>query len=191
MFGNIFNRKRGKQDDKTLENYLMDAIDHFENGDYIEAADQFSLIARAYPKHPLANLMLGRTYIHQKKYEKAIDSLFRHLNTAPNSMEALVNIGLAYYECGEFGLALERFEQALKLHSNSPTVRENLAITKLELGELNGALDLLVSLHEESPVDENVIELLVLTLGKLGKWDAAKRYILEMNKCGTSGGNYC
>ena len=148
LFNNLFKRKRGKQDEKTLENYLFDAIDHFENGNFWEAANQFSLIAQTYPEHPLANLMLGRAFIHQKKYSDAIDALFKHLKSAPNSLEAIINLGLAYYECGELGLALERFDQALKLNANSILVRENLAITKLASGELNSALDLLVALHD-------------------------------------------
>ncbi|MCX6646805.1 MAG: tetratricopeptide repeat protein [bacterium] len=184
MFNNLFKRKKSKQDEKTLENYLLDAIDHFESGNFLEAADQFTLIAQSYPSHPLANLMLGRAYIHEKKYDHAIDAFFEHLKSAPNSLEALINLGLAYYECGELGLALERFEQALKLHSNSIMVRENIAITKLASGELNSALDILVSLHEENPDDMTIIELLILTYGKLGKWDTAKRYIAKMKNSG-------
>jgi Flp pilus assembly protein TadD len=180
MFNNFFKRKRGKHDKKALENFLFDAIEHFESGDYLEAADHFTLIAQSYPGHPLANLMLGRAFIHEKKYDHAIDAFFKHLKSAPNSLEALINLGLAYYECGELGMALERFEQALKLHSNSIMVRENIAITKLASGELNSALDLLVALHEESPDDTAIIELLVLTLGKLGKWEVAKGYVSLM-----------
>jgi Flp pilus assembly protein TadD len=182
MINNLFKRKQGKDDKKkALENYLFDAIEHFESGDYLVAAGHFKLIAQSFPDHPLANLMLGRAFIHQKKYTNAIDVLFQHLKSAPNCMEAIINLGLAYYECGELGMAGERFDQALKLNAKNVMVRENIAITKYASGELNSALNHLVALHEESPDDTAVIELLIMTLGKLGKWDTAKLYVKKIN----------
>jgi Flp pilus assembly protein TadD len=180
LFKNLFKKKRGRQDKITIEDFLSDAIDHFENGNFGEAADHFNLIAQSYPEHPLANLMLGRAYIELKKYGDAIEALFRHLKIDPNSVEALINLGLIYYECGDLDRAKERFEQALDLRKISIMVRENLAITKVASGELEYALDNLVSLHEEKPDDQNITELLVLTLGKLGRWETAMRYAAKL-----------
>lgn len=183
-FNKLFKNFGKKQDEKTLEGYLIDAICEYENADYKEAAKHFKLITQAFPDHPLAFLFLARSYIELKLYENAIDALFCHLNVDPTSVEALIYLGLTYYECGEMEQATERYQQALSLRNESVLVRENLAITRLATGELNVALDDLVALHEERPDDLNIVELLVLTLGKLGKWEAAKQYVNKLKNNG-------
>ena len=97
----------------------MDAIESFESGNLKDAIDRFEIITKGYSDHPLAHLMLARCYIERKQYEKAIGSLYSHLKVVPNSVEAMVYLGLAYYECGELTLAQARFEEAMKLKQNS------------------------------------------------------------------------
>jgi tetratricopeptide (TPR) repeat protein len=182
---NIFRipqKQPAKQDKRNIENFLIDAIEAFENGNLPDAVERFNLIIKAYPDHPLAHLMVARCYIEGKKFEKAIDALYGHLKVVPNSVEAMVYLGLAYYECGELALAQSRFEEAMKLKQNSTLARENLVITKISAGHLDEALNELIALHDEQPQDQNVVELLVLTLGRLGKWEAAKQYIHHMGK---------
>jgi len=182
MFKNIFKGfGHKKAENRSLEVFLVDAIDMFENGNFDEAIKNFSLIAKAFPEHPIVHIFLARAYIEMNQYEEAINSLFEHLKIVPNSVEALIYLGLTYYECGEIEQAQERYEQALELRKDYQMVRENLAITHVASGELTEALDELVNLHQESPNDLNILELLVLTLGKLGKWEAAKRYVNKMN----------
>lgn len=184
MFKNIFKGFGHKKESRSLEDYLVDAIDSFENGDYEDAAKNFMLIAKAYPEHPMAHIFLARAYIELTQYENAINALFAHLKVNPNSVEALIYLGLTYYECGEIEQTQERYEQALELRKDYQMVRENLAITHVASGELTEALEELVNLHQECPDDPNILELLVLTLGKLGKWEAAKRYVNKMNNTG-------
>ena len=170
---NIFNKKKVK---KGVEHYLIEAFEAFESGDYPKAAKGFGMISQVVPEHPIANLMLGRAMIEMGKFEQAINALFRHLKTYPESVEALIYLGLTYYECGELEQAMERYEQALQLKADSVLVRENMAITNLSSGDLKGALDDLIELHEDNPNDASITELLVLALGRQGKWDAAKQY---------------
>jgi tetratricopeptide (TPR) repeat protein len=183
MLGSLFSGlKKKKKTEISLSHFLVDSIDLFENGRYKEAANHFGLIIRAYPEHPLAHLMLARTYIELKAYKQAINSLFMHLQIVPNSVEAMIYLGLSYYECGEMPLAEERFEEAMKLRGNSLLVRENLAIARIQSGNLEEALDDLVGLHKDEPNDQGIIELIVLTLGRLGKWEAAKQYVHQMDE---------
>jgi len=183
LFKNL-NIKNSKPEDKRkdVEDYLVDAIYAFENRQLEEAAGLFELIGRAVPEHPLAYLMLGRCFLEMKEFERAANAFFQHLSIAPNSVEGLIYLGLTYYECGELESAQERFEQAISLKRDSLLVKENLAITRLASGNLKSALDDLIALYEESPDDYNIIELIVLTLGRLGKWEAAKQYMHKMEK---------
>ena len=171
---------RKKEKIESLEVYLTDAIETFENGNYEDAVGQFAMITKAFPDHPLAHLMYGRALIELGEFELAIEALFEHLKLVPDSVEALIYLGLTYYECGKVDRAVERYEQALKLKKNSVLIRENLAITLLSAGELGDALDELVVLHEESPDDTEITELLIIALGRLGRWEAAKQYVHEM-----------
>lgn len=157
--------------------FLIDAIDAFENRNYEEAIRRFNLLGEAYPNHPLAHLMLGRCFIELKRFESAINEFYKHLKVVPNSVEAMIYLGLAYYECGELALAQARFEEAMKLRVSSYLARENLVITKIASGQLEDALNDLLAMNKEDPADKNVVELLVLTFGKMGKWEAAKQYI--------------
>jgi len=182
MFGlKIFQRKQ-KLKSRTVENYLVDAIYAFENREYEKAGGEFRIITRAFPEHPLAHLMLGRSLIELGEFEKATDALFKHLRIVPESIEGLIYLGLTYYECGKLESARERFEQAMELKKDSLMVRENLAITRMAAGELDKALDELISLHDDRPGDTNLVELIILTLGRLGKWEAAKQYVHRMRE---------
>jgi len=179
MFINFFKFSK-KPDHCELVMYLVDAMLAFENGQFDEAARLLRLITMVNPEHPLAHLMLGRCLIELADWKRAIESLFDHLRIEPNSVECLIHLGLAYYECGRLEMAIERFEQALEIRENSVLARENLAITKLSAGELQEALDDFVTLHRLKPLDSTITELLVLTLGKLGSWEAAKQYVHSM-----------
>jgi Flp pilus assembly protein TadD len=170
-------RQRAAREKRGIEHLLVDAIEAFEDGNYGAAADSFELIIALYPDHPLGHLMLGRVYIELKNYDRAMSALFEHLKIVPKSVEAMIYLGLAYYQCNELKLAEARFEEAMKLRAESFLARENLVITKIAEGHLEGALDDLVKLSEERPEDQNIVELLVLTFGRLGKWETAKQYI--------------
>jgi tetratricopeptide (TPR) repeat protein len=165
-----------------VEHFLLDAIVSFEDSDFQVAVQRFELIVKAYPDHPLAHLMLGRAYIELKRYEKAIMALYSHLRIVPNSVEAMIYLGLAYYECNELKIAMEKYQEALLLRSGSLLARENLIITKISAGRLDEALDDLIEIRKEKPDDQDVIELMVLVLGRLGKWEAAKQFILFKGK---------
>ena len=166
----------GGKNCRNLEMELVDAICSFENRDFPEAAERFGNILGADPEHPIAHLMLGRSLIEMSEYEYAIEAFERHLEIMPDSVEALIYLGLACYELGRHEDAVEFFERAHELKRDSIMARENLAIAHLAAGDLSDAIAELINLHIENPKDRNLIELIVLALGKKGKWETAKQY---------------
>lgn len=158
------------------EALLIDAIAAFENGDFETAADIFIRIANSNQDHPLAHLLLARSFIRLGDTELAVEALRNHLEVDPESVEGFIYLGLALFDLEQTDGAEEAFEEAIKLKNNSVLARENLAIAKIQGGDLNEALDELLVLHEANPSDNTLSELVILTLGKLGRWDSAKRY---------------
>jgi Flp pilus assembly protein TadD len=180
MGWNPLKRKTGRNlepDRNDVEYLLLEAIESFENHDHLEAIKRFQLIIKLYPEHPMAHLMLGRGYVEIKDFSRAIGALHDHLQIIPHSEEAMIYLGIAYFECKELALARTRFEEAIELKANSMLARENLIITKMTAGRLEEALVDLLRLRKERPGDKDIVELVVLTLGKMGKWEIAKRYL--------------
>ncbi len=171
-----FKKEEKQRNPGKPEALLIDAIAAFENGDFDTAADIFIQIANNNQEHPLAHLLLARSFIQLGDTELAVEALRNHLEVDPESCEGFIYLGLALFDLEQTDGAEEAFEAAIKLKSNSVLARENLAIAKIEGGDLNEALDELLELHEANPSDNTLSELVILALGKLGRWDAAKRY---------------
>jgi len=180
FFGKLFKSGSESQDRKkkrySIEHFLMEAIFEFENGEFRDSIEHFRMLLRLDPGNPLANLFLARCHIESKDYGMAIVYLLDHLNIIHDSVEALILLGLCYFECGETKLAEERFEQALKLKKDVALIKENLAIVEIADGKYEAALNRLVGIHWENPKNRDILEMIVLTLGKLGRWEEAKNY---------------
>jgi tetratricopeptide (TPR) repeat protein len=173
----VTRRDHDDGEDLDAEHYFMDAIGALEEGKFLDAAQRFEMLAKLVPDHPLARLMLGRSYVELLEFEKAVTTLHEHLNIDPNSVEARIYLGLAYAECGQPDLAEEMFKEALAIKSNSMLAMEDLIIVKISSGRLDEALEELVRLNKEHPKDRNIIELIVLVLGQQGAWQAASQYV--------------
>jgi len=168
--------------ENSMENYLANALDSFENGDYSEAVRYFEEIHKEFPRHPLAMIMLARVAIELNDYDKALENLFGHLEHDPDSVEAIIYVGLALFQRKELDLAEKYFTKALELRQTSEMIRENLAITRMQAGKFMEAIDDLVELHNENPNDLKILELLILALGRGGKWEAAKQYAIKLQQ---------
>ena len=173
-----------RRKDRNLALELVDAIYLFENGEFRDAAEGFGHILGADPEHPIAHLMFGRALIEMDEYEFALKALERHLEIMPDCVEALIYMGLSCYELERFDGAIDYFEKAHKLKKDSVMATENLAIAQMAINDLSSALDELLELHKENPKDTEIIELIVLALGKQGEWEAAKQWT-EMMKEGS------
>ena len=170
----------GQRKKQILEEqlFLFEAIGEFEDGRFDVAAKKFLTFTNVVPKHPIAHILLARSYMGLGFYEKAVEALFNHLRLVDaNSSEANIYLGVVYFELGEPELAKERFEQAMISGRSSLMVRENLALAKYESGQYEEALADLYKLKEESPDDPAIEALLLRTLGKLGRWESAKFHL--------------
>jgi len=177
LFQNLFRQKQTGHDPLAMA--FEEAIGEFERGDYVSARDHFALLLNAIPNHPLANLLLARTYMKLEDYTQAVNILLNQLEFWPESIEAIILLGMVHYETGHPELAEDRFKEALDLKKDSVLVHENLAITYIHEDRYEEAKEELIKLLEERPDDHEILELLVLVYGKLGDLDSATALLTD------------
>lgn len=88
--------------------------------EYQEALDEFERILREYPRtdaSQLAQLQLGQGLLMSKKYDKAVETYLRFLDSDPREklyrLLALHNLGYAYEGQGDYQKALDSFQSVV------------------------------------------------------------------------------
>ncbi len=84
-------------------------------------------------------IVLG-TEAEEKDFKHAVDELERRVRHNPEDVEALANLGTAYYGVGRIEDALKTLDLALKTDSNMATAYTNRARIFLDLGKLEMAV---------------------------------------------------
>lgn len=90
-----------------------------------KVAAQVEQRVRKNPRDAEARVDLGRAYLGQGLYDKAIDQFDQALKLDKENQGALVYKGFTYMKRGNNGLALKQFEQEIKLYKNAGYVFEN------------------------------------------------------------------
>ena len=115
-----------------------------ESGEYGEATNMLTDLAKTAPGDPISQILLGRANIGLRKYPEAIEILRSVSTNDPDiSMEAQFYLGKAYEESGKRKEAIDVFERLLqKVPANSEEAKTNrllfqqrLAANYWELGE--------------------------------------------------------
>lgn len=179
-----FNRHIAKEPAVMAEHdNMFEAMADFEDGNFSDAVYRLHDICRKSPDHPLANIMLARALLHFDQYPRAIETLERHLAFVnEKSPEALLYLGVAYFDLGDIQKSIQYFEKAWENGAGSRLIRENLALGKFRIGRLADALDDLMALYELDPDDRAISLMILKILGKLGKWESARIYHRENSK---------
>ena len=128
-----------------------------------------SLSPRAFD--PLRHL--GRIYLDQHRYKKALQFLSRATDVNPASDMTLVDLGVAYRSFDDPGAAIECFRKATELNPNSIAAHYNLAASLRENGEPESAVEILNSILEKNPSSIDVRVLAASILSDLNEMDQA------------------
>jgi len=111
-------------------------------GLYDEAEKHLERALDGDPDHDEARLNLGVVYMLQERWPDAIE-LFTALAETPSFIRptrALVNLGWAHYNVGEFDEAKAAFVRALRSDRNNYVARLDLGIVLYEAGQLAEAV---------------------------------------------------
>lgn len=119
------------------------ALAYFQQGEFEQAIEWYrkavaidSTDARSYFGIARSYELLGSAGRAERSYIRAIDS-------DPDYIEALVNLGSLSYRSRDLRKALEWFDRAAAADPDNSDTRNNLAMTRYELGDTSRALDIL------------------------------------------------
>jgi len=84
-------------------------------------------------------LNIGRVYMAQKNYDKAIDA-FRDAERYSYQDDIIYELGNAYFEAGKIKESINEFREGVKLSPKNPSIRYGLALAYLRDGQKKNAI---------------------------------------------------
>lgn len=177
--GLLFLKEPKKRIDRTsehvlsrIENFWQIAQDAIKNEKYLRAEKALLTILRVDEKNAAAYNRLGILYAKQENFSEAVEC-FEIAQSLEPSVNNLHNVGLIYYNTGEYPKAALAFEQALEIddslasrHIAYAKVQEKMGDLKKEIQALERAIEI-----EENP---QTLKMLALAYHKDGQEDLAK-----------------
>ena len=155
-----------------IENFWNIAQDAIKNEKYLRAERALLTILRVDEKNAAAYNRLGILYTKQANFTEAVEC-FEIAQSLEPSANNLHNVGLIYYNTGEYPKAAMAFEQALELDNTLASryiayakVQEKLGDTKKEIKALERAIEI-----EENP---QTLKLLAMAYHNDGQQELAK-----------------
>lgn len=82
-------------------------------------------------------------------FAKAAEAYETALEFAPDDVDAMSNLGVAYYSLGELDRAIEQYTKAIELAPNDADIHSNLAAAYVQKHQTSGAPDQLDKALEE------------------------------------------
>lgn len=95
--------------------YAIRSHERFENGQFVEAADDMTEAIRLTPESPVNYHRRGSCYFHAGEYEKALADLDEAIRREPQKPEHYENRGHCYLRMGKQAEADREFKQAEEL----------------------------------------------------------------------------
>lgn len=155
-----------------IENFWRIAQDAIKHEKYLRAEKALLTILRVDEKNAAAYNRLGILYAKQENFNEAVEC-FEIAQSLEPSVNNLHNVGLIYYNTGEYPKAALAFEQALEIdnslasrHIAYAKVQEKMGDLKKEIKALERAIEI-----EENP---QTLKMLALAYHKEGQEELAK-----------------
>src|SRR5215813_11994534 len=158
----------------TIKQHYEAAEAHKQAGNLAAAEAEFAaILAEGYGR-------LGKIYLAQKAYEKAVTVLEAAALSRPEAPEALIDLAVAYFRAGQYEKASEPLRKALARDPNSAAARQMLGKTNFMRGEFAKAAAELETALKLAPRDYDVAYTLGLAYLKQGRLVPAKQIYSRM-----------
>ena len=121
--------------------WKLSAVNGLESEAKKELAFRAALTCYALePGNPAVLMNLGATYIQQKNYDLAIESLEQVVEIAPNFIDAQYNLGNAYWRSGNHDSAIKCCQKILSNSKDHFWATQLLALVREDLGQIDDAI---------------------------------------------------
>jgi len=158
----------------TIRQHYEAAEAHKRAGNLTAAeAEYVAILAEGYGK-------LGKIYLAQKTYEKAVTTLEAAALSRPEAPETLIDLAVAYFNTGQYEKASEPLRRALALNPQSADARHMLGKTWFMRGEFARSAAELETALKLAPRDYDVAYTLGLAYLKQGQLAPAKQIYNRM-----------
>ena len=113
----------------------------FNSGRLEEAVVLGESLAEKFPSTLLLYEILGGAYMSLGNTAKTRKSYQKVLQLNPKHTDALNNLGMVFYDQGEFALAIDNYQRAVKIEPGFSDAHYNLGNAFKQAGELKKAID--------------------------------------------------
>jgi Ca-activated chloride channel family protein len=110
----------------------------FEESQYDKSLQHFQDALLDDPENPLGHYNVAEALYKNKKYEEAIKSYEKSLNSQDIALreKAFYNLGNSYYQMNKYQEAIQNYIKALELDPNDQDAKHNLELVRAKLKEM-------------------------------------------------------
>ncbi len=177
--------RTGKVNSSANNMTMRDAMEAYARGDCAGSVQLFSALAASGTPDALNGL--GMAQLQCGRPTQAIESFKQAVAIAPASSDLHSNLGIAYFEAGDYRAAGREFDTALRSDPANPEALLGKAGVLLERGEPDKALAVLKQLPPDTRQAPAVLFDRALALYKLGIFDDAESLLRECVARGENG----
>ncbi|MFN2449618.1 MAG: tetratricopeptide repeat protein [Candidatus Baltobacteraceae bacterium] len=152
---------------------------HMRRGDLDAYKRTLENAADRYPNDAEAQLELGQVYEAIDQPEIAERFFKRALDTEPNSIIAMNNLGLAYMDERRYSEAIKEYTVCLAHEAYNYACKDNLAATYLHMAQWGAAEQLLAQSHQLQPERPEALVNMGYLADERGDWKKAVVYYVE------------
>ncbi|HZW39208.1 MAG TPA: tetratricopeptide repeat protein [Ignavibacteriaceae bacterium] len=124
-----------KNEDTQMNNQMGNVPDLNVQQDLTAMEQQY----KSNPENHAILLSIANMAHDAKLYPKAIDNYKKYIEKEPEDVDAIVDLGICYYETGNLNLAIQTMEQGAKVNPRHQKAHFNLGIINLQAGNTEKA----------------------------------------------------
>ncbi|MCG8407148.1 MAG: tetratricopeptide repeat protein [Phycisphaerales bacterium] len=121
------------------------------NRDYHDVGGMWRNVLAVRPHNPRAHLGLGRHFVQQEGFDRAVHHFNEAIRLAPDFVEAHFNLGVAFFEQRRPAQAVAAYREALRIRPDMPAALNNLGGLLQQQGKLDEAVTCYQRAIESNP----------------------------------------
>ena len=139
------------------------------------------VLLKKYPNQAIIYNYIGLSYFELVENNKALEIFLLANQRLPSEPSVLCNTGIAYKNLDELTNARKYFKKALNINPKHVPSHINLGHLESNLNHSDLATDHYSNAYDLNNNSEEVLTYYILSLSAQGKFDEAKKIILELN----------